>query len=380
MTNKIQKNGFTLIELLAVIIIIAVIAVITIPIVNDNLEESRRNIAKESAYGYKKAVSELYYQKQMNKENVNLNGKYTVDETGKLTGMTEEYQLDFSGSKPKEGTLHYVDGDLKNGCLTINKYSLFFENGQVTNIEKGTCSELYEDSVYTIVSGTGTNIGDKICVDSECFYVVANNGETVSTLAEYNLYVGDICRNYYTVDREYTPIPTSDPKYGLQNKNAKGFIEDAVIYDDINVVGLAQFADSVYWSNASTPTYVYNSSSSISAYLEEYLEKLKHNGVSNNVEIRLLKLEEAEVFGCDGDAEHEPNEAVPVTCPTGNEPNSFITNSTFWLGTAVQNSYVYDVVTTGRVLNLSPTDKAFAGVRPVLDIPIDELIPTSEGE
>lgn len=136
-----NKKGFTLIELLAVIIIIAIIATITTTLIKDSLEESRKNIAKESAYGYKKAVSEYYYHQLMNKNNITLTGTYSIDTNGNLTNLKTTHQIEFDGEKPKSGSLIYIDDELTSGCLVINKYTITFENGEVSNIEKGTCPE-----------------------------------------------------------------------------------------------------------------------------------------------------------------------------------------------------------------------------------------------
>ena len=42
----------------------------------------------------------------------------------------------------------------------------------------------------SVVSGTGTNIGDEINCSGEHFYVISNDGYNVKALAKYNLYVG----------------------------------------------------------------------------------------------------------------------------------------------------------------------------------------------
>ena len=48
-----KKNAFTLIELLAIIVILAIIALITVPIILNIIENSRKGAAQDSAYGYK---------------------------------------------------------------------------------------------------------------------------------------------------------------------------------------------------------------------------------------------------------------------------------------------------------------------------------------
>ena len=48
MISKIKKKGFTLVEVLAVIVILAIIAVITIPVVNNVIENSKKERVKIS--------------------------------------------------------------------------------------------------------------------------------------------------------------------------------------------------------------------------------------------------------------------------------------------------------------------------------------------
>ena len=47
-----KNKGFTLIELLAVIIVLGLIAIITVPKINDQIEQSKKNLSKTSAASY----------------------------------------------------------------------------------------------------------------------------------------------------------------------------------------------------------------------------------------------------------------------------------------------------------------------------------------
>lgn len=51
-----MKKGFTLIELLASIVIIAVVTLITIPIILNVIEESKKKSYEESAKGYVEVI------------------------------------------------------------------------------------------------------------------------------------------------------------------------------------------------------------------------------------------------------------------------------------------------------------------------------------
>ena len=134
-----KNKGFTLIELLAVIIVISLISIITIPKINDQLEQSRKNISKNAALNYKKAISDYTMHEQMNKNNIELNGTYNINQNGYLYNKTNTYEIEFDGEKPINGNLVYSNNELQSGCITINKYSISFENGEISVIAKGTC-------------------------------------------------------------------------------------------------------------------------------------------------------------------------------------------------------------------------------------------------
>ncbi|MBP3920503.1 MAG: leucine-rich repeat domain-containing protein [Bacilli bacterium] len=135
-----KNKGFTLIELLAVIIIIAIIAVITIPKINSIIKQAQLGIAKDSAYGYKKAVDNYYYDKLVNKEKIKLDGAYKVNNIGELFNDYDIHAIRFDGNSPSDGLLVYNNNELDNGCLTINKYKIEFVNGEVSTITKGNCN------------------------------------------------------------------------------------------------------------------------------------------------------------------------------------------------------------------------------------------------
>ena len=73
-----NNKGFTLIQLLAIIVILAIIAVITVPIILYVIDNAKKGAAKDSAYGYKDAISKYYVSGMMEQNNIILSGNYTV--------------------------------------------------------------------------------------------------------------------------------------------------------------------------------------------------------------------------------------------------------------------------------------------------------------
>ena len=66
-----EKKRFTLIELLAVIVILAIIALIATPIILNIIEDSRREAAKDSAYGYIKSIENYIMLSEFDNKNYN---------------------------------------------------------------------------------------------------------------------------------------------------------------------------------------------------------------------------------------------------------------------------------------------------------------------
>ena len=113
-----NRKGFTLIELLAVIVILAIIALITTPTILNVMENSRRDAAKDKAYGTIQAVQLAYTQAQIRYE-VNL--PYTVDFSSKRDGSSdsstekgftyvEGQEVQASGEMPTAGQV-LIDND-----------------------------------------------------------------------------------------------------------------------------------------------------------------------------------------------------------------------------------------------------------------------------
>ena len=104
-----KQKGFTLIELLAIIVILAIIAVITVPIILNVIDNAKRGTAKDSAYGYKDAISKYYVSGMLEDESIKLSDDYNV-----VDGKLGEYDIPFSGTKPTSGYLTF-----ENNALTI---------------------------------------------------------------------------------------------------------------------------------------------------------------------------------------------------------------------------------------------------------------------
>ena len=226
-------------------------------------------------------------------------------------------------------------------------------------------------------------VGDEICSRNQCFnflHYEGTNDEDVVMFAKYNLKVGSI---YKATNRtkigEYT---SSDPEYGKQSSEARGWVGSASSYN-----GTVYFSTTNYWYDSSTsalkpeygtsyPADVYdpinykgapgelgeyniptNPNYSIAYYVDVYKTLLTNKGVPVK-DARLLTYAEAtdSSIGCDASIQR---------CLT----NEFIKNTAFWLGSVNNGGGVWIVDSDGQFKYISYhfSDDTF-GVRPVIVI------------
>ena len=229
-------------------------------------------------------------------------------------------------------------------------------------------------------------VGDEICIKDECFNFIRYDGNDVVMLAKYNLKVGFIY-NGTTKTGEYT---SSDSGYGKQSSEVTGYIPG-----DSIIKGVMPYSETNYWDDNGTPKSkypgeYYPSSNyptvydtdyvtepdfsgaefdtpgfSVAYYVEEYRELLENYGVSIK-DSRILTYAEVtdSSIGCN---------AGTQSCPS----QSFIHNTTFWLGSASGVNGIWYIRSDGLfTYDNSATTYAggsAVGVRPVIVISKDRL-------
>lgn len=208
-------------------------------------------------------------------------------------------------------------------------------NIQVNAVERDT---LGTDN-SSKVTATGTNIGDEVCLDTECFYIFDNSGDNYKLLAKYNLYVGG---SYDGDLDEY--VPYGNEQTGLQDASMTGHS------------GVVAYSDS---GNS------YGSSSAKENYVARYISKLgdlKIDGINfNHDNVRLITKDELISLGCSID---------DYTCDAS--AYSWIYSSSYWTMTPVESGpeAVYTVSSSGEFSDEAPASKFNAfGIRPVVVIP-----------
>ena len=167
-----KQKGFTLIELLAIIVILAIIAVITVPIILNVIDNAKRGTAKDSAYGYKDAISKYYVSGMLEDESIKLSGDYNV-----VDGKLGEYDIPFSGTKPTSGYLTFENNALTSGCLTIDEYKVTFDKGEVTNVEVGECESKV---AYKCKRADVSTLHTEECTQTDSTYYCSGAGYTTT--------------------------------------------------------------------------------------------------------------------------------------------------------------------------------------------------------
>lgn len=209
--------------------------------------------------------------------------------------------------------------------------------------------ELPVEEIKLIVSvkdGNGTDEGNIICIDEECFRTISNDTNSITMLSENNLYVGG---TYDETSSKYTLYGSEATK--KQNPEMIGYGKNPR-------KGTIEFSSSNYWSSTITsyPAYVYNSNSKLYSYVEEYKTYLSEKGVTIN-EARLITAEELEKLKCS---------RTNTNCTSAPE---WLYKTTFWSGTAKDENRIWHVNSDGTFHSSYSEHNELAGLRPVIKIP-----------
>ena len=200
-----------------------------------------------------------------------------------------------------------------------------------------------------IVSGDMDTVGSEICISDECFYVISSDDDSVTMLAKYNLLVGN------TYDNTNGVVALENPT-GIQDSTAIGWFSGFSASNPI--IGNVAFSSTNYWKSSvsSYPAYVYDSNSTIYLYVENYKTYLEGQGATIEG-ARLITYEELETLGCSGD---------DYACE---EAPSWVYSTTYWSGSASDNSGVWMVDSYAVFGNGYYSSDSDRGVRPVITIP-----------
>ena len=283
--------------------------------------------------------------------------------------------------------------DLPTSTSTI---SLSYKLNFVQTDEKVTSTEQSSSSACTSFEKKDTySVGDVIALcntstnKSEDFYVIKDNGTTVTALAKYNLLVGDIV-TYNWDSGESSSVPISKDKigYGLQDNSTKIEFDLETGMPKTNiVVGYINFAVADeskkdgsdyygYWSDTSGillskygnsyPTYVFDSNSLLYEPLQNYKNYLKNTLSKSSVTTNLMTYENLTDLGCDGTSKNNV-----YTCKSA---PIWVYNTSYWTASASSGKYIWYVQGDGVFFDYGIFyDYDGLGLRPVITIKKSEL-------
>lgn len=279
----------------------------------------------------------------------------SVSDDGFLIVNGKKTDTKIVGSDGKDGEAGKAGKDGSSPKVTIDTNGYIMIDNIKLNIKRYNSScKLIED--YD--EDGQLDVGDYVTCGSESFYVIRNDGTTVSMMAKWNLDVGYI---YNGSTSEITPIENPT---GLQSEKAKGLVD----YEGIRY-GVVPFTTESYWDNGlirgvygdAYPGYVYDSNSTIFNYLQEYKKKLKDMGVMVE-KIRVPDLHEVRTLGCFRRYSLCDGSVFP-----------WLITSSYWTGSADNYSCIWGVIINTYFTYYDASLGDSLGVRPVIEV-LDENI------
>jgi len=208
----------------------------------------------------------------------------------------------------------------------------------IENISNDIEIKRNKELVARLVSGEIDEVGSEVCIKDECFYIIGNDGSKVTMLAKYNLHVGN------SVDENNNVTPLANPT-GKQDDTAKGN----------DVEGKYPFIGTVAFSKKNAQY----SGSIVEGYVNNYDAYLITQGVTP-IKSRLITKDELINLGCD---------SSKYTC--SGAPN-WVYATSYWTETA-NAIQVWVVSNGGRLANGTTGNENYHGVRPVIEISVDEI-------
>ena len=327
-----------------------------------------------------------------------INAKIDNIEKTQLTSEQQRYLIfkvtDKSGNEVSKGDILSA-GETRKLTITIefikdltkedlpkqtSAISLSYKLNFVQTDEKLTSAGQSGEQACTSFDKKDTyNVGDVIALcntntrKSEDFYVIKDNGDTITALAKYNLLVGNTAvYNDDFSDMTVTSISTSEEGYGLQNSIAGYVPFDSEGYPLSHTIkGAIAFSESCYWEDDNKhkplsqygtdyPTNVFDSNSLLYEPVQNYKNYLKNTLGKTSVDARLITYEELISLGCDDNGGSETN------CKSA--PSWVYSNVIYWTAIASNDYRIWSVVPSADISICGYDNAGATGLRPVITI------------
>lgn len=216
--KSVKRNAFTLVEVLAVIIIIAIVATITIPLILNVIDESKKGAFKNSAYGIVKAA-ELSYTKDVLSGNTKELSFTYID--GNEISSVKDRKLEYKGNKPEKGIVIVNEKGQVGLAIQSEKWCAqkSFTESEVIVLEVGSNECMFDDDnigpiiifepdgseTYIKSSNVRVTVIDQI-LDQENLKYVWTNSEGIPVDEEY-------ANNFENMG--YIPMPNDSGEFYL---------------------------------------------------------------------------------------------------------------------------------------------------------------------
>ena len=310
-----NKKGFTLIELLAVIVILAIIMVIATIQVNKIIKNSRYKANEINKRQIKKAVRTCLIDK---------NNKVECHSVGRLidNGYLDDFSDPFDKDNDNIDSSYFID--IKDEDNIAVEY----------NSNEYSCSNFTKKDKYDV--GDIISLCNKDTKKSEDFYVIKDNGSTVTALSKYNLMV----KYSFSIEKDFKTLE-KEKDYGMQSAKALGVINERYGPSDdapYTFYGISAFSYKKYWKDypGSYPKDVFDKNSAIYDDVQNYKNYL-------------------------------------------NNAPSWVVRTSYWLRTAASDNEIYAIWALGSLYERNPDggimtgptvwlDESDFGVRPVIEI------------
>ena len=333
-----------------------------------------------------------------------INAKIDNIEKTVLTSEQQRYLTfkvtDKSGNEVSEGDILSA-GETRNLTITIefikdltkedlpkqtSAISLSYKLNFVQTDDKAT-SGSQEPSAQACTSFDKKdtyNVGDVIALcntstnKSEDFYVMKDNGTTVTALAKYNLLIGNTfdTNGYPTDSSKATPISSQEEGYGLQNSLAKGYYgtfngkygEDEEVTPDKIIIGTIPFSSSEYWENSDgsinskySSGNLFDNNSNLYTPLENYKTYLTNTLGKSSATLKIITVDDLLSLGCDRSTH------ICTNAP------SWVYSTSYW--TQTKGTYSTSLLPVGfwGVITDTSYNSNYMGLRPVITIKKSQL-------
>ena len=271
--------------------------------------------------------------------------------------------------------------DLPTSTSTI---SLSYKLNFVQTDEKDTTSGSSKQACTAFDKKDTYNVGDVIALcntltnKSEDFYVMKDNGTTVTALAKYNLLIGNTfdTNGYPDDSSKATPISSQEEGYGLQSSLAKGYYgtfngkygEDEEVTPDKIIIGTIPFSSREYWENSDgsinskySSGNLFDNNSNLYTPLENYKTYLTNTLGKSSVTLKIITVDDLLSLGCDRSTH------ICTNAP------SWVYSTSYW--TQTKGTYSTSLLPVGfwGVITDTSYNSNYMGLRPVITIKKSQL-------